>query len=735
MRKFTFLMLSFLVLGFSAVEVEAVNVTFQVDMNVQILNGNFDAATQVVRAAGSFQNWSPADAPDMLDADEDGIYEGTYDIAEGDYLFKYVIGTDWGNNENDPNRTLSVGAADTVLPVVYYNGVSAFSFPTPAEGKVNVMFTVNMTRQRQVGNFNPDVDIVRFTGSLTDPQWDPATGPVMEDTDGNLVYTHIFEVDTNATNTYKFLIGDTWGRDETSGDRSLTTGTGNMALDPVYFSNEPYDPDFVADSVNVTFQLNMKVKIEEGLFDPLTEAVHAVGSFQGWSPSTAPDMDDTDGDSIYVYTHRMPGNLEYKYKYIIGTTDGGYENISDRVLNLGSTDTTLAPVYFNNDDVVSQITDGNITFNVKMDVMTEVGIYDPSVDSIQVRGSFNGWNDGDKDKSLMNQNIIDPNNWFLQVEFLQKAVDDKEDYKFFVKPADPNTMWTDGWERPALTGGGNRSVFFAGTSDQNTGDLYFDSVLPDYVIEDGNNISVTFSVDMTPATDPNLQAIPFNAALDTVYWISEQPSFVMTQGWVDKNDMRVLKLTDENADMIYTATLNLQTPTFNTFVYRYAWRNSTGEWVYEPEGYSNFAYRVRYVGQDAARSFPTPSWGMPVDTWTNKEVKTDQETDAYSSYTSVEDEIGSIPNQYVLNQNYPNPFNPVTTITYTLAKSGKVKLDIYNVLGQKVRTLIDGNATAGLHVDQWNGLDNNGKKVASGVYFYKLEAGEFTAIKKMIMIK
>ncbi|MGD9489783.1 MAG: T9SS type A sorting domain-containing protein [Calditrichaceae bacterium] len=100
-----------------------------------------------------------------------------------------------------------------------------------------------------------------------------------------------------------------------------------------------------------------------------------------------------------------------------------------------------------------------------------------------------------------------------------------------------------------------------------------------------------------------------------------------------------------------------------------------------------------------------------------------------------DDDLGTLPKVYTLNQNYPNPFNPVTTITYTLAKSGKVKLDIYNVLGQKVRTLIDGNATAGLHVDQWNGLDNNGKKVASGVYFYKLEAGEFTAIKKMIMIK
>jgi len=63
-------------------------------------------------------------------------------------------------------------------------------------------------------------------------------------------------------------------------------------------------------------------------------------------------------------------------------------------------------------------------------------------------------------------------------------------------------------------------------------------------------------------------------------------------------------------------------------------------------------------------------------------------------------------------------------------------MTVYNVLGQKVRTLIDNeNATAGNHIANWNGLDQAGHKVASGVYFYKIQAGKFTAVKKMIMMK
>ncbi|RIK72751.1 hypothetical protein DCC62_18930 [candidate division KSB1 bacterium] len=85
---------------------------------------------------------------------------------------------------------------------------------------------------------------------------------------------------------------------------------------------------------------------------------------------------------------------------------------------------------------------------------------------------------------------------------------------------------------------------------------------------------------------------------------------------------------------------------------------------------------------------------------------------------------------YQLNQNYPNPFNPSTSVTFALAKAGDVKLEIYNALGQKVATLVNGKLPAGQHNVVWDA-----KNVPSGIYFYKLEAGTFHQTRKMVLMK
>ncbi|MCF7794280.1 MAG: T9SS type A sorting domain-containing protein [Candidatus Cloacimonetes bacterium] len=88
-----------------------------------------------------------------------------------------------------------------------------------------------------------------------------------------------------------------------------------------------------------------------------------------------------------------------------------------------------------------------------------------------------------------------------------------------------------------------------------------------------------------------------------------------------------------------------------------------------------------------------------------------------------------------LNGNYPNPFNPTTNISFSLKNSGHVKLEVYNIKGEKVVTLIDDELTADDHVVAWNGKDTNGKQVSSGVYFYKMKAADYTSSKKMILLK
>jgi fibronectin type 3 domain-containing protein len=100
---------------------------------------------------------------------------------------------------------------------------------------------------------------------------------------------------------------------------------------------------------------------------------------------------------------------------------------------------------------------------------------------------------------------------------------------------------------------------------------------------------------------------------------------------------------------------------------------------------------------------------------------------------------GVMPKTFALEQNYPNPFNPSTKISYALPVQSVVTLKIFNVLGQEVATLFNGAAAAGSYDIVWNGKDNSGKSVASGVYLYKLQANagstEFSQVRKMVLMK
>jgi hypothetical protein len=93
------------------------------------------------------------------------------------------------------------------------------------------------------------------------------------------------------------------------------------------------------------------------------------------------------------------------------------------------------------------------------------------------------------------------------------------------------------------------------------------------------------------------------------------------------------------------------------------------------------------------------------------------------------------PTTFALYQNCPNPFNPETQIKYDLPVAGHVNLAIYNVLGQKVRILVDEFQDAGRKSARWDGHDENGRDVASGIYFYKIKVENFEKIRKMVLIK
>ena len=103
--------------------------------------------------------------------------------------------------------------------------------------------------------------------------------------------------------------------------------------------------------------------------------------------------------------------------------------------------------------------------------------------------------------------------------------------------------------------------------------------------------------------------------------------------------------------------------------------------------------------------------------------------------TAVRDEKSSLPFNLSLSQNYPNPFNPATTISFSLHTTGFVSLEIFNILGQKVKTLVGENLTAGYKQITWDGTNQLGQSVSSGTYFYRLKTENFSETKKMVIMK
>jgi hypothetical protein len=94
----------------------------------------------------------------------------------------------------------------------------------------------------------------------------------------------------------------------------------------------------------------------------------------------------------------------------------------------------------------------------------------------------------------------------------------------------------------------------------------------------------------------------------------------------------------------------------------------------------------------------------------------------------------SLPQSFLLKQNYPNPFNPTTIIPFTLSKPDYCMLSIYNIQGQKVRTLIDGYFSMGEHSAIWNGLDEMNRQASAGIYFYQLRVGSKSETKKLLLL-
>jgi hypothetical protein len=157
----------------------------------------------------------------------------------------------------------------------------------------------------------------------------------------------------------------------------------------------------------------------------------------------------------------------------------------------------------------------------------------------------------------------------------------------------------------------------------------------------------------------------------------------------------------------------------------------TTPWIYltkQPQWFAANQVASRIVIEhDTVNAFPNDAHGEPLAKWYSIDHM------VFGAAASASGNTGG--NAVLLTQNYPNPFNPTTVIRFTLPQADRVELTVYNVLGQRVRVLVDGSVAAGEHEVVWNADNDGGQKVSAGVYFYRLVTSEATVSRKMLLVK
>ena len=593
----------------------------------------------------------------------------------------------------------------------------------------DVTFNIDMSVWTKNGSFVPATDTVTVAGDFNG--WSTNATVLTHGTGADsLVYSATYTGVTAANIAYKFIYINSKGVQWESVDNRTASITGTVSLPTVFFNN------ITGKNNSVKFVVDMSLPIKSGTFTIGTSTVNVAGDFNGWSTSSTV-LTKTPADSTYsVYVDSLPSGSIAHFKFLYYSTptssatweDGFATPSTNREYMVPQADSSEFKDYWNGKNPNVQLGTGKVNFTIDMSVMARCGIFNTVSDSVLISGGFNGWTTTDPTQ-ILTQNPLNDSSYFISHQFTNEPFG-AEFYKYVVKldKAKNDTIWVDGYERPTHWGGGNRIALFAGETSRDTSD-YYDNVHPDWFVPAGTNLVVNFTVDMTPAMDPILQAIPFDPAVDTLYWLSEEPAFARSQGWFRNNGhIRKIVMTKTTGN-IYKGTINLKDPGFNAFEYRYEWiKGSDQSWITEPAGFDADNYRVRYVGQDVASHFPVNPWNMPQDIWTNSNIKA-HEYDPYASLTGIKNE-SLAPASYSLSQNYPNPFNPSTTIKFSISKTDLVVMKIYNVLGQQVMTLVNEQLKPGTYSYKFDA-----SKLSSGIYFYNINAGNFNQTKKMILIK
>jgi len=658
-------------------------VTFKVNMNYQMKSGQFTKGADSVVVRGDFNGWG-GKTHVLADADGDSVYTGAFNITSAKkIIYKFVkiraAGEGW---ESSPDRVAdNLTGPITTLPIVWFNNID------PAHGQVT--FKVNLRVQTLLKKFDPAKDSVFLRGNFYTGagNWWETNSMKLSDANNDTIYEGTFDVGSvpKRLGQFKFILrgvtvaGDRWEIDKADGvnkDRTDTVPTTPWALPVVWFDGDSTSVYF--DNV-VTFKVNMMYQMIAGQFTKGTDSVVVRGDFNGWGGKTHL-LTDADGDSVYTGAFNIPSTKKLIYKFVKIRAGGeGWESSSDRIAdNLTGPITTLPIVWFNNYNPAH----GLVTFKVNLRVQTKLKKFDPAKDSVFLRGNF----------------YAGPGNWW-------------ETNSMKLADADGDTIYTGTFDVGAVPKRlGQFKFIMRGASA--AGDRW------EIDKADGVNKDRTDTVPTTPWTLP---VVWFNGDSTSVYFDNNitfrvNMKYQMKKGQFTKGaDSVVVRgdfngwggkthlLADADGDSIFSGVFNVASQ--KTIIFKFVKIRASGEgWESSPD---------RVID-----SLTGPTTMLPLFNFNNDSI-----------LTSV-DLKGSVVLDYELNQNYPNPFNPTTTIKYAIPSDNFVSLKLFNILGQEVANLVQEQQDAGRYE-----VKIDGSKLTSGIYLYRVEAGTFVSVKKMMLIK
>jgi hypothetical protein len=482
-----------------------------------------------------------------------------------------------------------------------------------------------------------------------------------------------------------------------------------------------------AQTVPVTFQVDLRIKAKETLFNPATDSVTMHGDFMtdaglgsNWFPGFLVLKDGAVKDSIYSVTLDMPtakAGTIYHYKFTMN--DVAWEGDPNREFTLASTAQILPVVLFDRDSVVNIPVTNTLNFTADLSKMYGAGkgYFDPATDSLLLMGL--DWTGATVTGGVRKfvENPFKPGIFTAQM-IIKGFKGDSTKWKTKAYPDEhfANTGWevtSDKWY----------------TLKDNGTVTAIQQFVPDiFPLKNPTtqNVQVLFQVNMTSAKnrytgkaiDPKTLTLVGikgqNAAMGA--WVGDwATSDTTAKNLIPLND-KGLNGDKVAGDNVWSTTVTIPSG--------------------DPGGPYLYKYGAFYPGSDTLNSGFHPGDNEFQDGFNHYFNLIDAPKISIYDYfnstviTAVKRVTTAAPANFELGQNYPNPFNPSTKVQYTVPATGNVTLSLFNLLGEEVATIVNETQHAGTYV-----AEINASRLASGVYFYRLATGSFTATKKMILMK